>query len=198
MELLPAFEPKQNNALDYYWFHEGFTKEELDRIYQSVAQLPFEVASTQGGMSNDRKSKIKWIPQKGEWMWIYEKLMDLARIANDEMWRFDLLTAPEVIQYTEYYGTDEGKYDWHQDVGSHDLSIRKVSLTVQLSDSNDYTGGDLCFWKGGSSLDKNVLVAPRAAGNVVIFPSYMVHSVRPVTSGTRRSFVLWLGGGHYK
>ena len=98
---LPAFEPKTNNALDYFWFQEGFTKEELDRIYHSVAKLPFEVATTQGGMSKDRKSKIKWIPQDEEYMWIYDILMQLAEIANKEMWRFDLLTAPEVIQYTE-------------------------------------------------------------------------------------------------
>lgn len=195
---LPAFKPAENNALDYYWFQDGFSREELNKIYRSVATLPFHVAVTQGGVSEDRKSKVKWIPQTQEWMWLYDKLMNLAEIANKEMWRFDLLTAPEAIQYTEYYGTDEGKYDWHQDIGSQNLSIRKVSITVQLSESDEYTGGDLCFWRGGSSLDSNIMIAPRAAGNVVIFPSYMVHSVKPVTSGTRRSFVLWLGGGHYK
>ncbi len=35
-------------------------------------------------------------------------------------------------------------------------------------------------------------------GNVVIFPSYMMHRVTPVTQGVRRSFVLWLGGDHYR
>jgi len=195
---VPAFESPQNNAMDYYWFDQGFTPEELNKIYTQVATLPFEVASTQGGMSDDRKSKIKWIPQTEEWMWLYEKLIELAAHANKEMWNFDLHTAPEEIQYTEYYETDQGKYDWHQDIGRGDLSIRKVSITVQLSDSDEYVGGDLCFWQGGSSLDKNVLVAPRGAGNVVIFPSYLLHSVKPVLRGTRRSFVLWLGGGHYK
>ena len=43
-----------------------------------------------------------------------------------------------------------------------------------------------------------LIAAPRGKGNVVLFPSYMVHSVKPVTKGTRKSFVLWLGGGHYK
>ena len=40
--------------------------------------------------------------------------------------------------------------------------------------------------------------APRKAGCVFIFPSFMMHRVTPVTKGTRKSFVLWLGGTHYK
>lgn len=195
---VPAFKSLENNAMDYYWFDEGFTREELYRVSNQVESLPFVVASTQGGLTQDRVSNIKWIPQTNEWMWLYEKLMELASHANNEMWNFDIHTAPELIQYTEYYENNQGKYDWHQDIGRDDLSIRKISITVQLSDTYEYEGGDLCFWQGGSSLDKNVITAPRGAGNVVVFPSYMVHSVKPVTKGTRRSFVLWLGGGHYK
>jgi PKHD-type hydroxylase len=74
------------------------------------------------------------------------------------------------------------------------LSLRKVSITVQLSDPSEYEGGDLDIWQGG----KEYITAPRGKGTVVIFPSYMMHRVSPVTVGTRRSFVLWLGGEHYR
>lgn len=33
---------------------------------------------------------------------------------------------------------------------------------------------------------------------VFIFPSYMMHRVTKITKGTRRSFVLWVGGDHYR
>ena len=72
--------------------------------------------------------------------------------------------------------------------------MRKVSITVQLSDTDDYEGGNLEIWSGGD----NVKIAPRGRGNVVIFPSYMMHRVTPVTKGTRKSFVLWVGGEHYR
>ena len=193
-----TFEPKQNEAQQYYWFDQGFSAEELRSIEQGVANIEYVRAETQGGETEDRKSNIKWIPQNEEWAWLYEKLIAMATEANQTLWNFDLHTAPELIQYTEYEASEFGKYDWHQDVGDKNLSIRKVSITVQLSDSNEYEGGDLCFWLGGESLDTNVLTAPRGKGNVVLFPSYMLHSVKPVTKGTRKSFVLWLGGGHYK
>jgi PKHD-type hydroxylase len=41
-------------------------------------------------------------------------------------------------------------------------------------------------------------VIPRGKGNVVIFPSFLLHRVVPLTSGNRKSLVLWVGGGHYK
>ena len=74
------------------------------------------------------------------------------------------------------------------------MKYRKISVTVQLSGPDEYEGGDLQIWSGG----QYPMTAPRGRGNVVIFPSFMMHRVTPVTSGTRKSFVLWLGGGHYK
>jgi PKHD-type hydroxylase len=101
---------------------------------------------------------------------------------------------PEQIQYTEYYDHEKGHYDWHMDTGYGNLSQRKISVTVQLSDTHEYEGGDLQLWPGGTY----PLISPRGKGNVVIFPSFMMHRITPVTRGTRKSFVLWLGGGHYR
>ena len=190
------FEKPTNDPQEFYWFNEGFTKEELQKIYTNVAELPFQQATTFAGDGDKsvRSSSVKWIPQNEEWSWLYERLMDLASVANNELWGFDLISAPELIQYTEYYASEEGHYDWHQDIGPGIGSHRKVSITVQLSDSDEYEGGDLQIWKGGQTADTTA----RGAGVVVIFPSYMMHRVSKVTKGTRRSFVLWIGGEHYK
>ena len=144
-----------------------------------------------------RSSSVKWIPQNDDWYWLYETLADYVTQANFALWNFDLHQIPEQIQYTEYYASEQGHYDWHADIGPGLLSKRKVSITVQLSDPDEYEGGDLEIFKGGSMsgpFDK----AERKAGCVFLFPSFMMHRVTPVTKGTRKSFVLWLGGNHYK
>lgn len=190
-----TFEKPHNDPQEYYWFDNAFTKEELDKIHNDVAALPFQDATIFGGSSKEiRSSSIKWIPQNHNWKWLYDKLMHLATEANDQLWNFELISAPEQIQYTEYYASEDGHYDWHQDIGPGIGSHRKVSITVQLSDSDEYVGGDLEIWKGGMS----GAPCPRGKGRVVIFPSYMPHRVTQVTEGTRRSFVLWVGGEHYK
>ena len=145
-------------------------------------------------MKKVRSSSVKWIPKNEEWIWLYEKLMDMANIANNEVWKFNLISAPELIQYTEYYASEGGHYDWHQDIGPGIGSQRKVSITVQLSEADEYEGGELEMWSGGDA----VATAEKGAGVVFIFPSYMMHRVTKVTKGTRRSFVLWVGGDHYR
>ena len=188
----------ENDPQNYYYFEDGFSKEELKKIEKGVARLPLNTATTVGGLNVDtRTSRVKWVPQENNWAWLYEKLADYAQQANDHLWNFNLHTLPEQIQYTEYLGSKNGKYEWHQDIGPGMLSWRKVSITVQLSEPDEYEGGDLELFRGGS-MDGPFVKAERSAGCVFLFPSYMMHRVTPVTRGTRKSFVLWLGGGHYK
>lgn len=190
------FKKTENDPQEFYWYKDGFSKDELKKIYNDVESLPFYKATTfdDDGDLSVRSSSLKWIPQNQEWKWLYDRLMDLASHANNELWGFDLISAPEPIQYTEYYASEGGHYDWHQDIGPNEGSLRKVSITVQLSESDEYEGGDLQIWTGGECISNS----ERGAGVVVVFPSYMMHRVTKVTKGTRRSFVLWVGGEHYK
>ncbi len=184
------------NFTDYYWFKNGFSSEELNTIESMTKQINFEDAVTGEGpnskVSKYRKSRIKWCPQNQEWSWVYSKLHNMIVEANNSMWKFDLSTMNEQIQYTEYYGSNEGGYEWHMDCGEKIQNQRKISVTVQLSDSNDYEGGDLEFNIGRQ------LTAQRGIGTAVIFPSFYLHRVTPVTSGVRKSFVLWVGGEPYR
>jgi PKHD-type hydroxylase len=193
------FQQQTNDSQNFYWYKQGFTKEELDKIYNDVAQLPFEKATILGENNTEaikaiRSSSIKWIPKNQNWQWLYDKLMNMALEANNSLWHFDLISVDEKIQYTEYYDTADGHYTWHQDIGGGSASKRKISITVQLSDPEEYEGGDLEMWQGGEAIVKS----ERGAGVVFIFPSYMMHRVTKVTKGTRRSFVLWVGGQHYR
>ena len=183
------------NYTDYYWFKEGFTPEELVKIEAMTLELPFEVAATGqddlSKVSEYRKSQVKWCPQNEEWEWVYRKLHNMIVEANDIMWKLDLSTMNEQIQYTEYY-EGGGHYDWHMDCGIGIQNQRKISVTVQLSSPEEYEGGDLEFNIGQH------LVATRHQGAAVIFPSFYLHRVTPVTKGTRKSFVLWVGGEPYR
>ena len=55
------------------------------------------------------------------------------RAANNNLWKFDLTSIPEPIQYTEYLATNKGHYDWHADIGPGILSKRKISITWSKS-----------------------------------------------------------------
>jgi len=198
-----TFQQKTNNPQEYYWFKTGLSQEEVDKIIKLCSEIKEERASTIGSDDGDsiRTSMVKWIPQTSEWDWLYKRMMDQAVEANTELWDFDLYSALESIQYTEYYASENGHYDWHQDIGPGELpSRRKISITIQLSASEEYEGGELLICRGSNGqgqLDANIK-CPRGKGVSVLFPSYMMHRVTPVTKGTRRSLVLWVGGAHYR
>ena len=57
-------------------------------------------------------------------------------------------------------------------------------MTLQLTDGSEYEGGELELY------GKDVSYA-LGKGNVIIFPSFMLHKVHPVTKGLRKSLVVW-------
>lgn len=186
-----------NDSLKYYYYNKSFSSPEIDKILFDVQNIPSQQAQTITAeeLTNPktRSSVIKWIPKTEEWGWVYQRMMEIALEANKQLWHFDLLNC-ETMQYTEYYASNGGHYTWHQDLGSEFASHRKVSISVQLSNPSTYTGGDLQLWVGGD----DVVSVQKSLGEATIFPSYMMHRVTEVTSGTRKSLVLWIGGSHFR
>jgi len=199
MQIQPIFETEECDMTNYYFFQNGFSQQEIDKVFSSVKNLPSNDGLVSGdGIPNKevRSSTIKWIPKHDGFGWLYFKLMEFVSEANKNLWNFNLYSVLDNIQYTEYHATQEGHYGWHQDVGGGFMSKRKLSMVVQLSDPSEYEGGNFQFFKGGNP--ENAEIAPKDKGYIFIFPSYMMHRVTPVTSGVRKSLVLWLGGEHYK
>lgn len=67
----------------------------------------------------------------------------------------------------------------HMQIGNTVLES-DLSATVFLSNPATYEGGELVIYLGARSV-----VAKGAPGDAIVYPSTMVHEVRPVTSGVR-------------
>ena len=195
MDLKPIFPAKEGiNQTNYYWFENGFATQEIDTIVNDSLEYEFQKAVIIDEHNTDkfRKSNIKWLPFDSKWEWVIDKIMSQVTEANNAIWNFELKSIIDNIQYTEYEGNG-GHYDWHLDIGPGSISHRKISITIQLSDPEEYVGGDLQIMTGSE-----YTTVPRGKGTVVIFPSFLLHRVVPLTSGNRKSLVLWVGGDHYK
>ena len=179
----------------YYCFRAGFTRDEINLLDKQLFDTNMQIkeATTFSGSEEElRKSRVGWIPLDQNFLWLHAKLGEMVNIANKELWGFDISGMDEQIQYAEY-PENGGHYDWHMDTGPDKFSRRKISITVQLSDPSEYEGGDLQIKINAGQSD-----TPKGLGNVVIFPSYLLHRVTPVTKGLRRSLVLWITGPAFK
>jgi PKHD-type hydroxylase len=195
MDIRPVFPIDQSiDQTCYYWFETGFSSEEVNLIIKNAKNYESQKATIIGEDKENtiRKSNIKWLPVNDEWNWVYDRVSNQIMEANKALWQFNLHTIIDNIQYTEYEGNG-GHYDWHLDIGPRSINHRKVSVVVQLSDPDDYVGGNLELHPGSNSF-----AVPRGKGTVVVFPSFLLHRVTPLTSGLRRSLVLWAGGEPYK
>jgi PKHD-type hydroxylase len=62
-----------------------------------------------------------------------------------------------------------------------------ISITVFLSEPNEYEGGELSIASEGSPMSIKA-----AAGSAVLYPSGSIHEVKPITKGQRLVAVTWL------
>ena len=117
---------------------------------RGASSLSPKLPPIQGGTGNDAKadaqkrdSVIRWVPESDDTGWLYQKVGALAGAVNKE-YGFKVHGFVDNIQYGEYTGG--GHYDWHLDIGRGKSSLRKISISIQLSDGADYDGGDLEFF----------------------------------------------------
>jgi predicted 2-oxoglutarate/Fe(II)-dependent dioxygenase YbiX len=148
-----------------------------------------------------RNSQNTWIPTTH---WVAGFLWHYVQRANRENFLYDLRNIDgESLQYTRY---EAGQfYGWHNDAGlatqykpqsvgnradglAQDFVnenielVRKLSFSLQLSDPDDYEGGNVQLLdEAGQSY-----IAPRKRGTIVLFDSRTQHRVLKVTKGTRK------------
>ena len=211
-----------------------FDDSEVEQIHQHAMQYPIMEGQVgfqkvdpdgedNGGRidSKIRQSDVRWceemLPQH-----LVDKLYGAVEHAKSECgWGFDF-EYQEKNQYTIYKHRPDAEvtgdfYTWHTDAGpvpyEHNGMIRKLSYTIQLSDPDDYEGGNFqwiedirakdTLTKGDYNRDMEnyVVTAPFSAkqkGSLILFPSFLHHQVTPLLRGTRISLVGWLCGYPYR
>lgn len=144
-----------------------------------------------------RRSNVAWIRPTEQNREIYDKLGDVISHVNKEFFGFELNGMYEPAQLTMYRSDNQEHYNWHTDAGymkqSGPRSYRKLSMSLLLSDPDDFEGGDLQLNIGGEPI-----TLEQKQGRAWFFPSYAVHRVTPVTRGVRRSLVVWVAGPAFR
>ena len=194
--MLYAIAPSPNFGIteqDFVTWDGGFTDEETLKIMELGDSLEKEDSKIDNGKvapKDIRISDISWIHPVENTVWIFNKLSWILRQLNGQFYRFNISGFNEPIQYTTYYGRQEegGHYRWHSDHGKD--APRKLSMVMQLSDPGEYEGGNLEIM----SSQGEILTVDRKKGFLAMFPSFRTHRVTPVTSGIRKSLVVWASG----
>ena len=218
------------------WIYpEYFTPQEVNQIHAIASKYELEESmigqkqkdpddrTDKGGYTDDRirQSKNIWLKQYMMPNEIEQKLVDGINMANMEAgWNLQW-DWPEPHQYTTYEHRPDAPvtgdfYTWHVDSSDKPVGerggVRKLSSTVQLSDPEDYEGGDFDYIEYQGVFDrldtydtridignykKSIPFSAKTKGTLIVFPSDTYHQVTPVTRGVRKSLVSWFHGNFY-
>ena len=139
-----------------------------------------------------RITTISWIPFKAL-PEMYKTIERTMKQVNGNHFGFEGMQITEPGQFTEY--PKGGFYDWHMDSEvncQYEPPVRKISMTVLLSNPSEFEGGDLEFMTEGNK-PPNLI-----QGQAIFFCSLLRHRVSKVKKGMRRSLVMWFGGPPFK
>lgn len=184
----------------YVWWDKAFTDDELKQIIDYCEDGGLERATIVGGgdINKIRRCDIKFHTRNNDTAWFFDRMNTIITSLNDQFYNFDL-NGYDVFQYTSYDAKEQGTYHWHMDtimddvLPNHMVQPRKLSLTLLLND--DFEGGEFMINMGNETHARHVEI-PK--GRVIAFPSFMIHSVKPVTKGFRKSAVIWVTGPKFK
>ena len=205
-------------AYQSIWYFTDLPEKVVDLIAEDLTET-FDPQMQDSKLHGDalnkekRNSQNAWVPTQH---WVGGLIWHYIQRANRENFLYDLRCIDgESMQYTRY---GEGQfYGWHNDaglatqykpvtVGNHGEGraqdymnenlelVRKLSFAMQLSDPDDYEGGNVILL----SEEGNKYVAPRQKGTIILFDSRTQHCVNKVKKGVRKSIVGWVVGPHWK
>lgn len=168
-----------------------FSAEECARIIETGGRIPHSAGlvndpTAKDGVRPVRDAAVRNLPLDADFSWIYERLMHYAGQLNRQSLGFEIENV-ETLQLLSY-GPGQ-HYDWHVDIGTFELALRKLSLVAFLSDPGDYEGGELELF-----FSDQPTAVERSRGALVLFPSFVLHRVRAIARGRRYTLALWLRG----
>ena len=190
----------------YAYFNDVFTKDELKKIIEISNEISLVRGEVGDSTSGPRVSKINNQTLNENNKWIFDRLNQLIMHCNWEFFNYDL-TGYEFYQYAEYHAEDAGHYDYHVDIafrgGNLQKSVmsfetRKLSMSLLLNEPGvDFDGGEFYMSVGGPG-NVGEEITDLKLGTAILFPSFIVHRVAPVTKGVRKSLVVWVTGPKFR
>lgn len=183
-----------NPSVLFWCFENAVSEEVCKRLINSIEQLETEdakIGSTESfvGVINKKVRDVKKVSLPA-WNGLGAQMAGMGLSANQQAWKFDV-THSNQCDYLIY--DVDGHYRAHVDTFLDPTQPECRKLTVLAFLNEDFEGGRLFLQNGDVKS-----YPPQSAGTILVFPSFVLHGVEPVTKGIRRSIVTWLVGPWFR
>ena len=177
----------------YWWFKDVYTPSQIKTINKKINNN-FVEAIDRPAPGIHKTANVKIV--NSSTIKELDKFFDYIRIANKCNFGFNLFDSLnerdfDFMNYNVYDSKSKGEYKYHIDTEfSHPIFDTKLTAIINLS-LHPYEGGEFCINYDGNERIVPELTTP---GNMIVFPSFFLHKVTPVTKGKRITASFWVKG----
>jgi len=180
----------------YYWF-ECFNEEETNKFLQDIDTIsksnPTDFEDK--GAAGKNLSKVT-VLESITLPPIASRFFNKVSIVNQEIFGYKLYKELPRLTNINYYNSENlSDYPYHIDTAElgtyHDIKLTGI---INIS-PKPYKGGEFKLKIGK---DPMVVSELNITGNAIVFPSFFLHKVEPVTEGMRISLSTWFYGPNFK
>lgn len=163
-----------------------FSTEQADKMVDFIRKLEFKDGEeTALGTAKDIKKSLQITEDRSEAEPVFN---DVRRLFLTNGILASYTTAKEVISPRVASYQDGGHYGWHVDMAVMNLKRTDMGFTLMLSEG--FEGGELELDYG-----RYQQTVKLNKGQMVVYPTGVLHRVKPVTQGERLCIVGWLQCG---
>ena len=175
----------------YYKWEGVISSEECEEIITKYKDKELTAGKTDNeDTDKSRRALIHWVDKESM---LTRMVMSFMTEANERFFGYKI-DGSEAVQFGKY--DEGGKYDWHTDThNASDQTLRKLSTIVQLSNPDNYEGGEFQFFNG---VEEPEDLKIKSQGSVIVFDSRDWHRLTPITSGVRYSLAQWSQGPKFQ
>jgi PKHD-type hydroxylase len=172
-----------------------FTKEEVNSILaymDTEKDIRFTIKYDGVLYKNGSKGTSKRLDFTNENEWIFEKIKKWT----DSL---DMGLIWKSTPYATFRRYREGDFfikhtdDLKSDSIIKNRGVRVLTIGIQLSDDDEYEGGDFLVWNKDEEISVN-----KKIGNAIMYSTYVPHEVKEITKGIRTSLILFATDKHIK
>jgi len=171
-------------------YHRVYSLEEVKKINNSLAPvLESAEINTQKGPKGSIKDCTVSVATWGKTKSFLKPFIETAFRINEEIFGVYLYPMRDDMTFIHNVYRPGQQYSYHVDESANPPSSCKLTCLLNLS-IQPYTGGEFLVQPGEEHLIKEFNIP----GTMVVFPSFILHKIRPIKKGTRISLAALLEG----
>jgi predicted 2-oxoglutarate/Fe(II)-dependent dioxygenase YbiX len=185
-----------------WWYLKNFLSEEESEYFRKYLKLNKDNKLEDPVKQGKRKkcdvcvSRILDIRIDPNMHVLFKRLENVVGRANHKQFSVDINSLDNYsnIFLQEYKGNSSDHYGFHFDGEPEDVAgEQKLTCLINVSEKKS-TGGEFVLFDGAEC----VVPELNEKGSILIFPSYHLHSVKPVKKGTRSVAAVWFLGPRWR